>query len=434
MTDDSRGAIAHLWRRAGFGARPEQLDSAVAAGYEAAVENLLRMGADPVADAPAPPTFDTAGLLAGLTSGDVTQRKAAQEQIRRETEAMVQWWLNRMIRADQPLTEKLTLFWHGHFATSIDKVRVPELMYRQNRTLRGFGAGDFETLTLAVADDPAMLIWLDGNADHRLHPNENFARELLELFVLGIGHYTEQDVKEAARAFTGRRYVRLTDTVRSFPGDHDDGVKTFLGRQGRFTGADIIRIATHRPESARFVVSKVWSHFAAPIALDDPVVTELVAAYGDTLDVKAVLRAMFLHPAFLSVATRTGLVKTPVEYVVGTLRALGLEVDRPGYLAVLRGLGQLPFEPPNVGGWPQNGYWLTTASSLLRLRFALGVVARADLSTVTAAAPADCPEVVARLLGVDAWTSTTRAVLADEVSRPRLLVALALVSPEYVLA
>ncbi|MGI9032677.1 MAG: DUF1800 domain-containing protein [Acidimicrobiales bacterium] len=421
--DPNRSALAHLYRRAGFGARPDELDAAVAAGWGSTVAHLLDMNRpDPNADAVALPQ------LPPLSPGKPPQAGAIDDQL-------VAWWLDRMIVTANPLREKLALFWHGHFATSVQKVKEPELMYRQNQIFRSAGAGRFGDLALTVAKDPAMLIWLDANSDRKASPNENLARELMELFVLGIGHYSEDDVKNAARAFTGWQVDRQSGNFRLAANQHDTGPKTFLGQTGNFSGEDIVRIATSRPETARFVAQKVFSHFARPVSFDDGIVSDLSSAFAKDLDVSKLMAGVFAHPEFTSTATRTGLVKQPVEYVAGALRALGLRArDVPALAQLLAGLGQVPFAPPNVGGWPQNTYWLNTSTALARLRFAQAVTARAALTPLSSVSAPARPEAAVRLLSVDGWSPSTTDALSSVADDPKALLTVALVSPEYVLA
>jgi uncharacterized protein (DUF1800 family) len=218
---------------------------------------------------------------------------------------------------------------------------------------------------------------------------------------------------------------------------HDVGVKTVLGQSGAFNGEDAIRILTSSQASARFVTAKFWSHFAYPVASTDPVVKDLVAGFAATLDVGSLVKAMFLHPLFRSTTARTGLVKQPIEYVVGVLRALRLPADDPKLMtqvvSQLRSLGQVPFDPPNVAGWPQNTYWLSTATAQARLNLARILATRADLSGIANTRASQRPAAVARLLGVDAWSHTTNRALTGVQDDPRSLVTLALVAPEYVL-
>ena len=429
--DDIRAQLAHLHRRAGFGATPAQLDGGVAGGFAAAVAGLLDALDQPDAggDAVPAPNFTVAGA-AGLARAAADQ--GVQAGLRADAKSLQLWWLDRMAASTAPMREKLTLLWHGHFATGIQKVRLAAYMYGQNQAFRTLGGGSFETLTQAVAKDPAMLLWLDSNTNGKNHPNENFARELMELFTLGIGNYNETDVKEAARAFTGWSLSRQTDSYVFRPGQHDTGIKTVLGHAGNFGGEDVITLLTHSPAGARWVVARVWSHLVYPVSSSDPVVTALASSYAADLDVKALVRAILLHPQFLSAQARSGLVKQPIEYVVGAFRALGLKPsDHPEVLPVLTGLGQTPFDPPSVGGWPQNGYWLSTAAALTRWRFATLLATRVDVTALGAAGPAERPAALARLLSVT-WMPATSAVLARSTD-VRQALALSLVAPEYVL-
>ncbi|MGH8916775.1 MAG: DUF1800 family protein, partial [Actinomycetes bacterium] len=294
--DQARSDLAHLYRRAGFGARPEELDAATRAGYEATVETLLAGTAapDPAGDAVGVPTF--APYARRTAPPGTPAARAAQQAYRPELVALQAWWLDRMIVTSTPLRERMTLLWHGHFATAISKVRDPQLMYRQNQVFRTAGTGSFEALVQAVAKDRAMMVWLDTATDKKAHPNENFSRELMELFTLGIGHYSQTDVEQAARAFTGWVYDRATNRFLVRAAQHDRGTKTFLGQTGDLSGEDVVSIIVRQPASARFVTAKVWSHLAYPVNPADPVVTQLLPAYTSGYRIDDLLRATFLHP------------------------------------------------------------------------------------------------------------------------------------------
>ncbi|CAI7978502.1 conserved hypothetical protein [Frankia sp. Hr75.2] len=441
VTTDSptgvRAELALLYRRAGFGARPDELDAAERAGYEAAARGLLDAHDRPDPGAAPPPDLDAEADRRPPPASDRTARAAYARGLRERTEALIGWWLGRMVSTADPVTEKLTLFWHGHFATSIQKVRSPALMLAQNEIFRRSGRGPFDALTLAVARDPAMLIWLDAGRNVREHPNENFARELMELFTLGIGNYEERDVREAARAFTGWRAGR-TGRFTVAAAQHDSGTKTILGHTGDLGGEDVVSLLAHDPASPRWVCSRLWSRYAAPVAPADQALTPLLTAYGPGLDTGAALRAMLLAPGFRATAGR--LVAPPIDYVVGVLRALRITVPAPGaggaaaparLATVLRGLGQVPFAPPSVGGWPAGGAWLTTAASLVRTRFAAAVVDAADISAVADVPAAERVDAVARLLSVPAWSARTRSALSAAAADPPRLVTLALLAPEY---
>lgn len=439
--DAASADMSLLYRRAGFGATPAELASAVAAGFEATLDSWLAgLGQpDPVASAIAPPPLVAVPTsVAGLAAGSPARRQLLA-QARRELPQLVSWWVARMVAAANPLTEKLPLLLHNQFPTAVSKVQFPSLMLAQNELFRSMGAGPFDVLTQAVAKDPAMLIWLDAGSDNKGHPNENFARELMERFTMGIGTYTQADVTAAAACFTGWRFDLATGAFAFEPRDHDPTPHTFLGVSGVHSGEQVIDIATHTPASARWVVSRFWGFVAFPVVPSDPVVSELAGGYAQDLSVAGLLRSIFLHPQFRSDASRTGLVKQPVEWVAGTLRALGVPPaavaagDPPVY-PVLAALGQVPFDPPSVGGWPQNDGWLSSASALARWRWADALVRHptADLSAVADAAPAARPDAAASMLSVAGWSPATASALARVADDPRNLVALALVSPEYV--
>ncbi|MCU4184911.1 DUF1800 domain-containing protein [Acidiferrimicrobium sp. IK] len=449
--DQVRSDVALLYRRAGFGATPAQLDAATAAGYDATVEAFVGglSGPDPAGDAVPVPTVSHLAKPAGPPGSDA--RKAQREAQGAQHLQLQRWWAQRMVVTSTPLREKLTLFWHGHFATGYSKVQDVAAMYEQNQLLRTAGAGSFEALTQAVAKGEAMMRWLDTATDKKLHPNENFARELMELFTLGIGNYGQPDVVAAARGFTGWVTDPRTGAWHLQAAQHDTGVKTYLGHTGPFGGEDIIHLAVTDPASARFVVAKLWSHFAYPVGPADQVVTDVLPAYGPGLDVAAALRAVFLHPGFRSAASRQGLVKQPIEYLVGAARALGLDADlqrsagavppaaassrrAPNLAALSTRLAQTLFDPPNVSGWGQNAYWLDTATALARLDIAAAMAAAADLRAVEAVPVSGRADAVAAALGIDGWGATTAAALHHAASDPRSLVAVALTAPEYVLA
>ena len=307
--------VSLLLRRTGFGTTGAEVEAATRRGYEATVEALLHPGTDPGATATPPP--DLSGEPARPPApDDKDARKAYAQQLRSRSAALTLWWLDRMVRAQQPLVERLTFSWHGHWATSIQKVRSPAMMLRQNQTLRSLGRGDFRELARAMVRDPALLVWLDGQKNKKGKPNENLARELMELFTLGVGHYSETDVREAARALTGWRVDRAHATAAPMPNQHDDGSKTVLGVTGDLDDRSLVDLLTARPESAAFVATRLWARHGSATLRPDTL-RRLVAAYGPGRDMTALLRALFLDPAFR--ADTSSLVAAPVEYVVGVV-------------------------------------------------------------------------------------------------------------------
>jgi uncharacterized protein (DUF1800 family) len=421
VTDKLRSDLAHLYRRAGFGATAAELDAAVKVGYAGVVAALVvpQSASDPGVLATPTPTY-TIDPTVGATN---------KKKLRTESPELMGWWIDRMVAATNPFPEKMTFFWHGHFATAIEKVRSAGLMLRQNELFRSHGLGAFDVLDLAISKDPAMMIWMDTAQNVAAHPNENFARENMELFTLGYGNYTEDDVREGARCFTGWRYNRANDVFTEVARSHDTGVKTVLGQTGSFDGGDIVRILTHSTASHRWICTRVWSRFAKTVT-NDPAIVDLLPTYAAHLDVQALMTATFMSPAFL--ATKGQLVKQPVEYVVGALRALKSRLEGQKYLGVLRNLGQVPFDPPNVGGWAFDDAWLTTAASYSRLKFAHSIATSGDISAVADVAPSTRADAAAHLLSVDEWGTQTRVALAQVADDPVSLMTLALCAPEYV--
>jgi uncharacterized protein (DUF1800 family) len=355
----------HLLGRAGFGASPAEVAAYAPLDRTEAVDRLLagthrEAGLAPPAFVAEP--FQPYYRLRGL---DAEARMAAQKALFQQGLALREWWLREMILTDSPLTERMTLFWHNHFATSQQKVRSSQLMYRQNTLLRREALGNFARLLHAMARDPAMLVWLDNAGNRKQAPNENFAREVMELFTLGEGHYTEQDVKEAARAFTGMSLDRDTGEYRWRPMWHDGGEKTVLGKTGRFDGDDVIDILLARPETAEFLTTKLWLELVSPTP-DPAEVKRLAAAWrASGYEMKPLVRALLLDEAFWAAGSRERLVKSPVDLVAGTMRTYEMRpMDlRPAVIACAA-LGQNLFGPPNVKGWPGGERWID-ASTLL---------------------------------------------------------------------
>jgi uncharacterized protein (DUF1800 family) len=440
----TRADVAHLVRRVAFGATAERIDELAALGFDGAVDALTDFTtADDSAGAVEPPAFDTEGYLevVGDETADVAARRAAQRRAAEERRALIRWWLQRMVVADRPQREWLTLAWHDHFATSLTKVKFAELMHWHYTTLYDGGSDHFPDLVRTIARDPAMLIWLDGRRNTAAAPNENFARELFELFTLGhgTGHhgqpYTESDVSEAARALTGWAIDRTTGAGVLRPRRHDDGTKSVLGASGPFRLDEIVDIATAHPACAPHVVARLWSRLARPAAPDDPVVVELAAAFADDLDIAALVRRMVRRPEFLDAATRGAIVKSPVQLVVGTARALGSGLP-PGAVRMLAALGQVPFLPPDVDGWTANEGWISTSTTHARLTFAVAMAGTATdaVDVLTESPRPERAALVARLLSVDTWSPATTSALDAVSDRPSDLLAIAIASPEHALA
>jgi uncharacterized protein (DUF1800 family) len=275
-----------------------------------------------------------------------------------------------MIATPAPLLERMTLFWHNHFVSSQQKVKYVQLMYRQNLLLRQHALGNFAAMLHAAAKDPAMIVYLDSATNRKGQPNENFAREVMELFTLGEGQYRETDIREAARAFTGWSIEPETGAYRWRPFLHDDGPKTVLGQTGNFDGDAVLDILLARPSTAEFITRKLWREFVSPEP-EEREVRRIAARFRESgYDIRTALRGLLLSQAFWSQEARGSLVKSPVDMVVGTLRSFQFETgDALPFAIVTAGLGQNLFAPPNVKGWPGGEAWINSSTLLARKQF-----------------------------------------------------------------
>ena len=380
--------MAHLLRRAGFGATLQELDHCLDQGYEATVEALLNPQPDAVPD-------------------DLIRRYHVDQSDLRNHAAGAAYWIYRMVQTQAPLREKMCLFWHRVFATAATKLIQARMVANQLDMFRDYGMGSFQDLLLRLSRDPAMMMWLDNQDNHKGSINENYGREILELFSMGVGNYTEDDIKECARAFTGWRVVNpdymsirmRNNTARPYgyiawqfeydDTDHDHDDKTFLGQVGDLNGEDVVAIICRQQATPRFIARHLYHFFVAdevPVPQwphtepRDPQAIDLMCqAYFDSeYDISAMLRAMFNADFFKSEAARFARIKSPVEMVVGTLRmAGGLELpstDTYAAVGVCAAMGQFPMNPPSVEGWQGGSEWINTGAYVQRVNFASRVL------------------------------------------------------------
>jgi len=459
MIDQNYTDTAHLLRRAGFGADAATIRAAAQAGLAATTDTLLHPERTPE-------NLDDNALLTRLAGLLPTPKNGGIP-----TQAVKMWWAHRMVASPRPLVEKMTLFWHGHF-TSKDGGMAGELLYNQNQLFRQHALGNFRTLTQAVSRDPEMLRYLNGNQNYKAHPNENYARELMELFTCGIGHYTEDDVKAAASAFSGwnLRGGGFVFNARQ----HDNDPKTFLGKTGNWNGDDIVDILAAHPATAQRLCTQLWAFFAYPNPEPD-VLNALVKTYfASGYDVRAILGQIFRSRAFYSDKARFAVIKSPAQYVIGTVKMLGLDKAMelaladvtpandmaanqaapaaPGQpapalaapavtppqaagrkLAILAGLpaamrlmGQDLFAPPTVKGWDGGTAWINTSTLMSRVSFANTIsLSRVLLGGRSARltdyvrqnnlTPAGWVDFLAEALGPLPLTPSTRQTLIDYV-------------------
>ena len=376
MSNQDFALLAHLMRRAGFGATRDELEAYAAQGYTATVDELLNPG-DPE-----------------VMPDDIIRRYHVDQSELRQLDGAGANWLYRMITTKCPLEEKIALFWHGLFATGYSKLNQARALLNQIDTFRHHGLGRFDNLLVELSKDPAMLLWLDNTDNHKGAINENYGRELLELFSMGIGNYTEDDIKECSRAFTGWTlgnaeymavraskdsiwpYSRIAWHFQYRDWDHDDGEKTFLGETGNFNGEDIIGIIARQQATARFVCTRLFQFFAADEVDSDSeqVIEAMMQSYFDSgYEIRAVLRTLFLSDYFMSEKARYARVKGPVELLVGAIRQAGsyrtptLGVHQLAYQGFFMGQGLL--QPPSVEGWHEGMEWIDSGSLVERVNF-----------------------------------------------------------------
>ncbi len=375
LTDRER--VAHLLRRFGFGASEAEIDYYVKDGWKSAVEKLLSPeGVDEQLEFPVESMENDKGNI--------------------QVQQVAGWWVGWMLMTRRPLVHKMASFWHNHFATSGDKVTQPYLMAAQNEIFVTKGLGKFEELLMETSKDPAMLIWLDGQLNIKGRANENFAREIMELFTLGVGNYTEKDIQEAARAFTGWSFTRnnrgkkgRAEYVFKAP-LHDSGVKTVLGKTGNLTGEEVISHICQMPRTAEFLTEKIWKWFVS----DNPA-PATIKAFAKTfhesgLDIKVLLKSIMLSEEFYSPKVVRRLIKNPIDFTVSTLRAMGIgenirtrlaaEADNDKKRGVLgpaqgayvtsKAMGMWILFPPDVSGWKPGESWITSATMVERIQWA----------------------------------------------------------------
>jgi uncharacterized protein (DUF1800 family) len=425
--DLQRLETARLYHRFGFGPRPGEFRTALTQGIQATRQNILKIDTQTIV---APEFTDPGPRPAPNSEGIVEYSRL----LRYQNQLLLLWWLDQMVVTTNPLNEKMTWFWHGHWATSLGKVRYPLPMYNQNVTLRKYALGNFAEFAQAMFLDGALQLWLDGGENTVKAPNENLSREMMELFILGVNRYTENDVKELARSFTGYRVARTSGVMSTAARRRDNGSVTVLGKSGAMTPEEVIAHLVAQKNCQNFIPERVWYRFISSTN-SLPENHPTISAFA-TRDIKALITALVNDPA-LSRADNS-IVKSPVEWFVGVCRALSLTPSELPSFTKLNGylekLSQIPFQPPNVGGWPTDQAWLSSASAQFRLAFATWLASLADLSELKAVAPTSRVEYLLDWLGIVEWSSRTNLALRTVQDNPQRLLTLAICSPEYVVS
>jgi uncharacterized protein (DUF1800 family) len=430
--DSARLVTARLYHRFGFGPRPGEFVAALRAGNSATRTNLLTV-----------PSFDNgAQRVAEPVLTDLGKRPEPNDpqqqifgaQMREQSRALTVWWLDRMALSDHALTERMTWFWHGHWATAIDKLNYALPMYMQNQTLRKHALGNFRDQSLAMINDGALQIWLDGQENTLRAPNENLGRELMELFILGVNRYTETDVKEVARALTGYQVTRSNGTVTFNPRRYDPNPKTILGKTIAYDATSATNHLVDQAACQLFISERLWYRF---ISSQDPLPDQsrIQSAFSQR-NISAAVSAL-ADFEYLS-ETQYSLVKSPVEWFISSCRALSITPSRltnpNNLLNYLNKLSQVPFSPPNVGGWPTNEAWLSSASAQFRFTFAQWFIKQGDISPISNLARGQRVDAIADWLGIAELSERTKMALQGAEGDPKRLILLALCSPEYIVS
>ena len=424
--------ISRLFHRFGFGPRPGEYAKALTDGVEATRTKLLTV---PAVDAGlakvVEPEITDLGPRPKPNTKEVVPFAIA---MRYQTQQMLVWWLDRMALADNGLTEKMTWFWHGHWATSVDKLNYPLPMFKQNKTLRTYCLGNFKDMTRAMVNDGALQFWLDGQDSTVKAPNENLGRELMELFTLGVGRYTEDDVKGISRVLTGYQVVRSNGNVTINQNRRDKNPVTLLGTTAVFTGDSLADFLVARDDSAQFIAERLWYRFMS--STEDMPTNFVAKSAFNNREISAAVTAMARDAAMRD--EKYAMVKSPVEWFISACRALELTpsaLKTPAQMInFLEKLGQVPFSPPNVGGWPAGEAWLSSATAQYRLSFATWLVKQSDLRVLKSLTPAQRMMQSADWLGVPEWSPRTKAALRGAQADPAQFALLALCSPEYIVS
>lgn len=427
--DQERLAISRLFHRFGFGAKPGEFESAIKSGLEATKKSFLSR----------PTTSEINSDLIPITVDDIGPRPTPgtfanteyQIKQRAQIKELTLWWLDQMVTTQYPLNEKMTWFWHGHWATSIEKLNFALPMYKQNITFRNNALGNFASLSKSMYNDGALQYWLDGQENTAKAPNENLSREFMELFTLGVGRYTEDDVKALARVFTGMQVQRTNGVTTFNPRRHDNSAVSLLGTTKVFTAEDAIDLLVTRDDSSRFIHERLWYRFVS--SSDEFPVNykrDSFAARDIFAAVSTLVNSEHLY------ARQYAMVKSPVEWFVGLSRALNITPSTAKNVNALIGglqkLSQVPFAPPNVGGWPAGELWLTSASAQFRLSLSQALFKNTNLAELKSVAPLRRVKYLQDLLGIYQWSKRTSEALNVTRNEPERLLLLAVNSPEYV--
>jgi uncharacterized protein (DUF1800 family) len=421
-----RALLARYFHRLGFGPRPGEFQNALRIGASAYLEHSLNL---PVTE---PNNFPIFEKLGSRPSNNI-KRVEWNLKMREQRTNLVYWWLDQMASSTNQFQEKVVWFWHGHWATSLAKVDFANAMLMQQKKFRIYGLANFNTIAEQMIFDGALQFWLDNNSNTVKAPNENLARELMELFTLGVNRYTEDDIKAASKALTGYSLDRESGAVTFNVNRHDSSIKTILGRSENFDGTSLVRHLVSQENCGQFIAERLWFRFIND-ASNPP--DNLISNAFSGRECKAAFAATAKHPGFSD--EKNSMVKPPLEWFIASCRALSILPSKlaanfarkEALLVQLDNLAQKPFYPPNVGGWPAGEIWLTASGAQYRLELAQQLVKYGEISVISKTNVNQRIGALADLLGVGEWSARTKNALEDAKNDPARLIVIALCTPE----
>lgn len=422
-----RALIARYFQRLAFGPKPGQFSEALRNGAPKTLNNILTSTPNsPIAM----PVFETLGPQ---PKAGAINRASWGLKMQAQRNQLVLWWLDQMVAVDNPFQERMVWFWHGHWATSLDKVIYANAMLQQNKIFRNYGLGNYKTFARQMIMDGALQYWLDNNSNTVKAPNENLARELMELFTLGVSRYTEDDIKQAAKALTGYSLDRESGVVIFNPQKHDTSQQTILGRTQNFDGLSLVDYLVDQDNCGNFIAERLWFRF---ISDENPLPDKSIQLAFKDRELNKAVTAMANHSGMSD--EKNSMVKPPLEWFVAACRALNVlpsSIGKPEtVLSFLEKIAQKPFYPPNVGGWPAGEIWLTAANAQYRLTLAQLIVSNGDITPISNLPAYSRVAALADFLGVDQWSSRTKLALVASQSNPSQLIITALCAPEYLVS